>query len=137
MVYRISIGAIVVVVLALSTNLFLAAQQPGPAKLKAQPKAASDRFEFDVVQSFNAKYEGDTAGHVGRNGGLGERRPQVALGDPVFRGDEQIGQITELGWSRVHGSLEVEFDPAPGARICVGDQVWLYLAGPPAVKAGR
>lgn len=134
MVYRIFVVTVVALGLALSMNLLLTAQPPAATKLKAQPQAVADRFEFEVVQSFNAKYEGDTPGHMGRNGGLGDRRPRVALGDPVFRGEEQIGQITELGWSRVHGSLEVEFDPAPGARICVGDQVWLYLEGPPAVR---
>jgi hypothetical protein len=104
------------------------------ARVQAQSKPAAERFEFEVVQSFQAKYEGDTPGHIGRNGGLGDRRPRVALGDPVFRGEQQIGRITELGWSRVHGSLEVEFDPLPAVRICVGDQVWLYLEGPPGVR---
>lgn len=126
-------AAIAAAALACFAVSFLSAQQPA-AKLKAQPKAPADRFEFEVVQSFDAKYEGDSPGHVGRNGGLAERRPRVALGDPVFRGEQQVGQITELGWSRVHGSLEVEFDPAPGVRICVGDQVWLYLEAPPAGK---
>jgi hypothetical protein len=134
MVFRITVVAIVALGLALSANLFLAAQQPPADIRKAQPMASADRFEFEVVQSFQAKYEGDTPGHWGRNDGLGERRPQVALGDPVFRGDERIGQITELGWSRIHGSLEVEFNPIIGTRICVGDEVWLYLDARPVKK---
>jgi hypothetical protein len=137
MIHRMVLAAILALGLALSMNLFLAAQQPGSTKLKAQPKAAADRLEFVVVQSFDAKYEGDTPGHSGRIEDLHDRRPQVALGDLVYRGEVQIGQITELGWSPVHGTLEVEFEPAPVTRICVGDRVWLYLEGPPAVRAGR
>jgi hypothetical protein len=30
-------------------------------------------------------------------------------------------------WSRVGGSLEVEFDPEPFQRIAVGDEVWIDL----------
>jgi hypothetical protein len=110
----------------LGWQLWISAQQPRVEK--AQP-AASNRFEFEVISSFDAKYEGDTPGHVGRSGGLENRKLQVALGDPVFRGEQQIGKITGLGWSRVHGSLEVEFDPVNNARICVGDVVWLALDG--------
>jgi hypothetical protein len=114
--------------------LWISAQQPRVEK--AQP-AASNRFEFEVISSFDAKYEGDTPGHVGRSGGLENRKLQVALGDPVFRGEQQIGKITGLGWSRVHGSLEVEFDPVNAARICVGDVVWLALDGKPPAAPSR
>ena len=89
--------------------------------------ANSSRFEFEVIQSFNAKYEGDTPGHVGRSGGLAERRPGAALGDAVFRGEEKVGVVTGLTWNRAQGSLEVEFDPVTQARISVGDAVWLAL----------
>jgi hypothetical protein len=92
-----------------------------------KPAADPNRFEFEVVQSFDAKYQGDSPGHMGKSGGLENRRPHVALGDPVFRGQEKVGVITGLGWSRTHGSLEVEFDPVDDARICVGDEVWLAL----------
>ena len=80
-----------------------------------------------MIQSFDAKYEGDTPGHIGKSGGLGERRPRVALGDPVFRGEERVGTVTGLTWSRPFGSLEVEFDPVEKVRISVGDDVWLDL----------
>jgi hypothetical protein len=86
-----------------------------------------DHFEFEVVESFDAKYEGDTPGHIGRHGGLGEIHPQVALGDPIFLGDKQVGVVTGLRWSRAQGALDVEFDPATKTRIAVGDVVWLKL----------
>ena len=94
------------------------------------PAAKSgDRFEFDVVESFDARYEGDTPGHMGRSGGLGEIHPQVALGDTVYRGDEAVGVVTGLKWSRVQGSLDVEFDPTSKVRIAVGEIVWLKIGG--------
>src|SRR5215510_3176190 len=102
-----------------------------------QPPAASNRFEFEVIQSYDAKYQGDTPGHMGRSGGLENRKLHVALGDPVFRGEQQVGKVTSLGWSRPHGSLEVEFDPLEGARVCVGDTVWIALDGQPKPAASR
>ena len=102
-----------------------------PQMNQARALADPNRFEFEVVQSFDAKYEGDTPGHMGKSGGLADRRPHVALGDPVFRGEQKVGVITGLGWSRTHGSLEVEFDPVDKARICVGDAVWLALTPGP------
>ena len=117
-------------VIAFGWRSITSGQQPAanPARAPADP----NRFEFEVVQSFDAKYEGDTPGHIGRSGGLADRRPHVALGDPVFRGQQKIGVITGLGWSRTHGSLEVEFDPVDQMRISVGDQVWLALQPKPA-----
>ena len=95
---------------------------------KAQPSPqAVGKFEFEVIESFDAKYEGDTPGHIGRHGELGNERPQAALGDPVMRGDKKVGTVTGLRWSRGHGSLEIEFDPEPKTRISVGDVVWLKL----------
>lgn len=93
------------------------------------------RFEFEVIQSFNAKYEGDSPGHIGRSGGFTDRRPRAALRDAVYRGEEKIGVVTGLTWNRVQGSLEVEFDPVADVRISVGDGVWLALEG--AADAGR
>ncbi len=101
----------------------------------AQPKddsAASTakpgtRFEFEIVESFDAKYPGDTPGHIGQAGGLGSTRPRVALGDTVYRGQEKIGTISTVNWSHARGSLTVEFDPAPELRIAVGDIVWVDL----------
>src|SRR5688572_2986740 len=75
-------------------------QQPGTVKSKAA--ADPNRLEFEVVQSFDAKYEGDTPGHMGRAGGLQTRRPRVALGDPIYRGEEKVGQVTGLTWNRTN-----------------------------------
>jgi hypothetical protein len=98
--------------------------------------AKSGRFEFEVIHSFNAKYEGDTPGHVGRSGGLGDQRPRTALGDAVYRGEEKVGVVTGLTWTRAQGSREVEFDPVTKARISVGDAVWLAL-GEQAAAGGK
>ena len=110
--------------LALGWQVWLAGQQPA-----VPSQAAGTRFEFEVIQSYDAKYQGDSPGHMGRSGGLENRKLHVALGDPVFRGEQQVGKVTALGWSRPHGSLEVEFDPLNGARVCVGDTVWIALDG--------
>ena len=92
-------------------------------------------FRFEVIESHDADYLGDTPAHLGKNGGL-TVRPQVALGDPVFRktatGRTRVGHITRATWSRVGGSLEVEFDPEPFQRIAVGDEVWIDLNPVPA-----
>jgi len=114
--------------------LWLAAQQPAGT---TTPNAAGNRFEFEVIQSYDARYQGDTPGHMGRSGGLENRKLHVALGDPVFRGEQQVGKVTGLGWSRAHGSLEVEFDPLPASRVCVGEQVWIALDGQPKPPASR
>jgi len=91
--------------------------------------ADSNRLEFEVVQSFDAKYEGDSPGHLGRAGGLQNRRPHAALGDSIYRGDTKVGTVTGLTWNRTNGSLDIEFDPADNARISVGDDVWMLLDG--------
>ena len=92
-------------------------------------------FSFEVIESLDAAYLGDTPSHVGRDGGL-EFRPNVALGDPVYRtaveaGAEarpvQIGRVTRVVWERVSGGLTVEFDPEPFVRIAVGDEVFVDL----------
>lgn len=108
----------------------------------------SRKFVFAIVESFDAKYLGDTAGHVGRGGGLGESKPGVALGDPVFRGEERIGRISSVVWDRSKGSLEIEIDPEsmrvdPSGhvtgplRIAIGDEVWTPLGGPQQAEKGR
>jgi hypothetical protein len=101
----------------------------GAVSQVAAPAVVGDRFTFDVVESFDARYEGDTPGHMGRNGGLGEVRPHVALGDHVFRDDVQVGTVTGLKWTRAQGALEIEFDPSAKSRIAVGDVVWVKLGG--------
>ena len=92
-------------------------------------------FSFEVIESLDASYLGDTPSQVGRDGGL-EFRPNVALGDPVYRaategGAEakpvQIGRVTRVVWERVSGGLTVEFDPEPLVRIAVGDEVFVDL----------
>jgi hypothetical protein len=88
------------------------------------------RFEFEVIESYDAKYLGDTPGHVGRHGELGDFRPQAALGDPIYRNEEKVGKVSALKWSQGHGSLEIEFDPEPLTRISVGDVVWIKLGEP-------
>ena len=58
-------------------------------------------------------------------------RPNVALGDAVYRTDNgthtRVGRLTHVVWSRVTGSLELEFDPEPLQRVAVGDEVWIDL----------
>lgn len=87
-------------------------------------------FTFEVIESHDAVYLGDTPAHVGKDGGL-TVRPQVALGDPVYRTANErrlvVGRITRVVWNRVSGSLEVEFDPEPLQRVAVGDEVWIDL----------
>lgn len=120
-----------------------AALAVGPASAQATdvhaelPRAPHGTpFMFEVVESHDAEYLGDTPAHEGRDGGL-TVRPNVALGDAVYRGGKQgarvVGRITRVVWSRVSGSLEVEFDPEPFERIAVGDEVWIDL-NPAPVK---
>jgi hypothetical protein len=119
---RVATAAVLVVGAAWGGLAVVRSQQPA----KAAPTAIG-RFEFEVIESFDAKYEGDTPGHIGRHGELGDERPQAALGDAVFRGDQKIGTVTGLRWNRGSGSLEVEFDPEPKTRIRVGDVVWMKM----------
>ena len=99
------------------------------APVRVHP-AQGTRFWFEVVESFNAKYQGDTAGHIGRGGGL-SLQPNVALGDPVYHRigdtDKTVGSITGTVWDRLRGSLTVEFRPHQDHRISVGDAVWVDL----------
>jgi hypothetical protein len=88
------------------------------------------KFQFDVVEIFDAKYLGDTPGYVGRSGGLTGIRPHIALGDPIYRGEDKIGTVTNVSWSRTQDGMTVEFDPSPLMRITVGESVWLYLNPP-------
>ena len=95
-------------------------------------------FHFEVIESHDADYLGDTPAHSGKDGGL-TVRPQVALGDPVYRTTADtrtlVGHVTRVEWNRVSGSLEVEFDPEPFQRIAVGDEVWVDLNPAPAAQA--
>lgn len=100
-----------------------------PKKITTAParQIVSGHFEFEIVESYDAKYLGDTPGHIGRHGELGDFRPHAALGDPVYRGDEKVGHVTGLKWSKGAGSLEIEVNPEPFVHICVGDVMWLKL----------
>ena len=110
--------------------------EPGDVHASLPRAPHGTRFAFEIIESHDAKYLGDTPGHMGRDGGL-EVRPNVAIGDPVYRsdvdGDRVVGRITGVIWERVSGSLTVEFDPEPLLRIAVGDEVWIDLnPAPPA-----
>lgn len=111
-----------------------------PAAPRRQHYPHGTRFWFEVVESFNAKYEGDTPGHIGRGGGL-TLHPHVALGDAVHHriGDEDraIGVVTGVTWDRLRGSLTVEFRPRDDHRIAVGDEVWLDLNPAPQAAERR
>jgi hypothetical protein len=95
-------------------------------------------FFFEVIDSHDAKYPGDTPAHLGKDGGL-TVRPNVALRDPVYRtvnnATTVIGKVTLVQWDRVSGSLTVEFDPEPLLRIAVGDEVWIDLNPAPSKPA--
>jgi hypothetical protein len=88
------------------------------------------RFYFDIIESCDARYLGDTPSHIGKHGGL-DLRPRVALGDNVYRtnqeGQQIIGIITQINWDRVSGSLSIEFAPKPLETICVGEEVWVDI----------
>jgi hypothetical protein len=116
-------------ILATFTAIAGAAQPADPQdQLPLAPHGTP--FHFEVIESHDAKYLGDTPAHVGKDGGL-TVRPRVALGDPVYRTEGEarilVGRVTLVAWNRVSGSLEVEFDPEPFQRIAVGDEVWVDL----------
>lgn len=102
----------------------------GPPEPVRERPAPGTPFWFEVIESFNAKYQGDTAGHIGRGGGL-SLQPHVALGDAVHHRiggvDTVVGSVTGLVWERLRGSLTVEFRSHEGHRIAVGDEVWIDL----------
>ena len=113
--------------------------EPGDVHASLPRAPHGSRFAFEIIESHDAKYLGDTPGHMGRDGGL-EVRPNVAIGDPVHRteagGDRLVGRVTAVVWERVSRSLTVEFDPEPFLRIAVGDEVWIDLnPSPPASAA--
>ena len=101
-------------------------------------------FTFEVIESLDAAYLGDTPSHMGRDGGLAVR-PNVSLGDAVYRttraGEQsttiRVGTVTRVKWERVSGGLTVEFDPEPLQRIAVGNEVWIDLNPMPAGQASR
>ena len=95
------------------------------------PAANPGRFEFLVVESIDAKYLGDTPGHLGR-ASLGRNSPRMALGDLGVPGrTTKVGKVTHLIWNEARESLDVEFDPEPGQRVAIGDAVWVALGKAP------
>lgn len=136
---RASVGMGLLLVFMAAGPLVPAGETPRPDTEAALPVAPrGTRFHFEIIESCDARYLGDTPAHSGKDGGL-TARPQVALGDPVYRSvdgkDLVVGRITRVAWSRVSGSLEVEFHPEPLVRIAVGDEVWIDLN--PAASSGR
>lgn len=127
-----SIGRLAGVALVLAAA-HVAVADDVQAKIPLAPQGT--KFEFEVIESHDAAYLGDTPGHMGRDGGL-KFRPNVALGDGVYRsaGEKtvRIGSITRVLWDRVSGGLTVEFDPAPLVRVAVGEEVWIDLNPAPA-----
>jgi hypothetical protein len=124
------------VLLLMQSFSAIAQAEPGDAQAGLPRAPHGTRFAFEVIESHDAKYQGDTPGHTGRDGGL-EVRPNVAIGDAVYRDDAEgdqrvVGRITAVVWERVSGSLTVEFDPEPLVRIAVGDEVWIDLNPAPA-----
>jgi hypothetical protein len=117
-----------------STPAIAAQSRDAEASMPRAPHGT--RFAFEVIESRDAGYLGDTPSHRGRDGGL-RFRPNVALGDPVHRtepgGEERIvGRVTGVTWERVSGGLGVEFHPEPLVRVAVGDEVWIDLNPAPA-----
>lgn len=109
-------------------------QDTSKRKGELQLAKPGTRFEFEVIESFDAKYLGDTPGHTGQTGGLGSTRPRIALGDPIYRGKEVVGKVTSVAWSHFRGSLTIEFDPEPLVRVAVGDLVAVDLNPAPNSK---
>jgi hypothetical protein len=105
-----------------------AAQTPA----KAVSRFIEGRFEMQVVESYDAQFDGDEPGHICRVGGLNDMIPKAALGDAIFCGDEKIGVVSGLKWSQANGSLEIDFDPLPGVRIAIGETVWIKLGDAPS-----
>jgi hypothetical protein len=102
-----------------------AAQTP----VRAVARFMDGRFEMQVVESYDAQYEGDEPGHICRFGGLNDMIPKAALGDSIYCGDQKVGVVSGLKWSQAHGSLEIDFDPLPNVRIAIGETVWVKLGG--------
>ena len=127
-------SAIAVCVMAAAVGRALA----GDAQTRLALAPHGTTFEFEVIESHDAMYAGDTPGHMGRDGGL-KYRPNVALGDGVFRTEAgkaaRVGTITRVLWDRVSGGLTVEFDPAPDVRVAVGEEVWIDLNPAPPPNA--
>ena len=127
--------AVAAVLLAVVAGIGRAGANDADAEAAMPQPPHGTPFHFEVIESHDARYLGDTPSHSGKDGGL-TVRPQVAIGDAVYRtrtdGPQIIGHVTRVVWSRVSGSLEVEFAPEPLERIAVGDEVWIDLNPKPS-----
>ena len=69
-----------------AASIFLAEERGAFGKLLTDAGLPAPKygtaFSFEVIESHDADYLGDTPAHLGRNGGL-TVRPHVALGDAV------------------------------------------------------
>lgn len=132
---RLMLACLALVGLAAAVGPFAGVAREVDAESSLPLAPPGTRFEFEIIESRDALYLGDTPSHFGKDGGL-TVRPQVALGDPVYRGVAGgrmlVGRVTRVAWSRVSGSLGVEFHPVPLLRIAVGEEVWVDLN--PAVE---
>lgn len=123
---------LVIAALAVATACLIFAVLPThalPTAPSEDQMLAQGKFQFTVVESFDGKYLGDTPGHLGRGGKLEGRRPNVAIGDRVFREQQTVGRVTRAEWDRARGSLDIEFGPDPLVRVATGDVVWIWLDG--------
>ena len=136
--FRAAVAIAAVLIFSPPSVVGVASAEDAQSRLPLAPHGT--RFLFEVIESHDAAYLGDTPGHMGRDGGL-KVRPNVALGDGVYRTDGEtttrVGTITRAVWDRVSGGLTVEFDPEPLRRIAVGDEVWVDLNPAPAVVVPR
>ena len=136
--FRAAVAIAAVLIFSPPSVVGVASAEDAQSRLPLAPHGT--RFLFEVIESHDAAYLGDTPGHMGRDGGL-KVRPNVALGDGVYRTDGDTttreGTITRAVWDRVSGGLTVEFDPEPLRRIAVGDEVWVDLNPAPAAVVPR
>jgi hypothetical protein len=108
-----------------------AAQTP----VRTVSRFVEGRFEMQVIESYDAQFEGDEPGHICRFGGLNDLIPKAALGDSIYCGDQKVGMVSGLKWSQANGSLEIDFDPLPGVRVAIGETVWIKLGDSPSQTA--
>lgn len=120
-------------ILFLIFSLFIFAQIPTAFKEDPDAKVLAEpgtNFYFDIIEISSAKYLGDVCSYTGKHGGL-NLRPRIAVGDAVMRTNESqeeiIGNITEVCWNRVAGSLEIKFCINTSKRVCVGEEVYIDI----------
>ena len=105
------LGAVVV---ALAGSQFVLRAQGTDGVPALRPAMPGTRFSFEVIESFDAKYEGDTPGHIGR-GGI-RRVPQPAQAWTTSRSSAQAAQKPAASGSSVSGSSQPAAVIDPGTR---------------------